>query len=335
MTVSPQSDDLPTPSPGAAAAAPGEHWWQSRQDLLRDYLWHQSRLVIIHLDRQKRILAANQGLLRLVGPDQVRVGRPLGELLLADSWAALEDFPEAGSQPVVLRLIFATQAASVGTLECRVYPAADGYTVLGEKPVFSPNETIIRLTALTEELATLNRELAQKNRELTRANALIAHLSRTDPLTGLANYRSLEERLEPAVAAARRHRQPLALVLADLDYFKEINDTYGHEVGNEVLRGVAALLRANCRREDLPVRWGGEEFLVLLSHTDRRGAWLFAERIRTLLAAQTFPPVREPVTASFGVAELMPTDDASSFIRRADQALYKAKNQGRNRTVVL
>ncbi len=335
MMFSRQPDDLSTPVPGAAAAAPGEQWWQNRKHLLRDYLWHQSRLVIILLDQQKRILAANQGLLSLVGPDQVRPGRPLRELLVESSQAALEDFPEAGGRPVGLRLIFATPDAGLITLECRVYQTDDGYTVFGEKPVLSPNETIVKLSALTEELANLNRELAQKNRELARANATIARLSRTDPLTGLANYRSLEERLAPALAAARRHQQPLALVLADLDHFKVINDNYGHDVGNEVLRGFGALLQANCRREDLPVRWGGEEFLVLLPHTDRQGAWLFAERIRSLLAAQNFRSLPERVTASFGVTELLETDDASSFIRRADQALYKAKNKGRNRTEVL
>ena len=310
-------------------------WWQIHQDFFQDYLWNRSDLIIILLDEQKKILAVNQGLLRLVGSDQVWQGRPLVELLLADSQGALEDFPEPGQHQVRLRLNFAIPALGWATLDCQVYAPGEGYTIVGEKPWFSPNDMLLKLSALTEELANLNRELTQKNRELARANATITRLSRTDPLTGLANYRGLKERLEPALAAAHRHRQPLSLVVADLDFFKAINDNYGHEVGNEVLQGFANLLRQNCRREDLAVRWGGEEFLILLPHTDREGAWHFAERIRLLLAAKAFPPVREQVTASFGVTELQPTDDASSLLRRADQALYKAKNGGRNRTEIL
>lgn len=336
MTVFCLSDDQPADkSTYQPSEAEPQSWWLGQQHILYDYLWHQSRIIIVLLDRQRRILAANQGLSRLVGPEEVCAGRPLAELLSPESDVALADFPATPPQSRQLRLIFATPYASLATVECRVYATAQGFLILGENPQLSTNELLLKMATLTEELLNLNRELAQKNRELARANAIIARLSRTDPLTGLANQRALEERLPALLAAARRHHQPLAAVLADLDHFKKINDTYGHAAGNEVLRGFARLLQENCRQEDLPVRWGGEEFLIVLPNTNREGAYHFAVRVKKLLAAQVFPPLLEPVTASFGISEFQPDDDADSFFKRADQALYQAKNAGRNRIEIL
>jgi diguanylate cyclase (GGDEF)-like protein len=154
----------------------------------------------------------------------------------------------------------------------------------------------------------------------------------TDELTDLANRRRFMEVLHQEVARAARFDQPLALVLFDLDYFKQINDKYGHQVGDEVLRATAAVIRGRVRETDLPARVGGEEFGVILSGTDVRGATALAENLRidlTQLVDVLGPD--SPVTASFGVAEISRGGSAEFLIGSADRALYRAKALGRNR----
>jgi diguanylate cyclase (GGDEF)-like protein len=154
----------------------------------------------------------------------------------------------------------------------------------------------------------------------------------TDELTDLANRRRFMEVLQHEVARAARFDQPLALVLFDLDYFKQINDKYGHQVGDEVLRATAAVIRGRVRETDLPARVGGEEFGVILSGTDVSGATALAENLRLDLTqlVDVLGP-ESPVTASFGVAEIRRGGSAEFLIGSADRALYRAKALGRNR----
>jgi diguanylate cyclase (GGDEF)-like protein len=154
----------------------------------------------------------------------------------------------------------------------------------------------------------------------------------TDELTDLANRRRFMEVLHQEVARAARFEQPLALVLFDLDYFKQINDQYGHQMGDEVLRATAAVIRGRVRETDLPARVGGEEFGVILSGTDVQGATALAENLRIDLTqfVDVLGP-DSPVTASFGVAEIGRGGSAEFLIGSADRALYRAKALGRNR----
>lgn len=155
----------------------------------------------------------------------------------------------------------------------------------------------------------------------------------TDPLTGLANHRTFHERLRTEAARSLRSGTPLALVLLDIDRFKLVNDIYGHQSGDEVLRTVAGLLAEDARGTDLAARLGGEEFALLLADTDEDGALAVAERLRRLIAAARVPgPGR--VTASFGIAALPPDGDADELVRAADRALYAAKGAGRDRCVL-
>jgi diguanylate cyclase (GGDEF)-like protein len=163
--------------------------------------------------------------------------------------------------------------------------------------------------------------------------ARLRHLSESDPLTLLHNRRCLLERLPALVADCRQRGAPLSAVMADLDHFKQVNDSYGHPVGDEVLVEAADRLRQSCRLSDLPARWGGEEFLVLLPDTRRGEARAMAERIRELIGRQPFVTSAGPlrVTASVGAAELDADEGPSSLLQRADEALYRAKDSGRNR----
>ncbi|MEO7992973.1 MAG: diguanylate cyclase [bacterium] len=164
-------------------------------------------------------------------------------------------------------------------------------------------------------------------------------LSRIDELTRLFNRRYFFERSREELSRARRFRQPLSLIMSDLDFFKKVNDTYGHQQGDVVLRETAQLFRKHLRSIDVPGRYGGEEYIILLPNTPAEGALMVAERLRQQVAAFAFTPVEGATplrcTASFGVATYTEgaLDDIAPLIAAADEALYQAKDQGRNRVV--
>ncbi|WP_242346195.1 sensor domain-containing diguanylate cyclase [Anaeromyxobacter terrae] len=162
-------------------------------------------------------------------------------------------------------------------------------------------------------------------------------LATTDGLTGLTNHRTFQARLDEHLALAARGGQRLSLLLCDVDHFKSVNDTYGHPVGDEVLRGVARVLAGEARQTDVVARYGGEEFAIVMPGTDAPGAGVIAERIRERLAAVTFQTEQGPlrVTMSLGVAT-WPEDGAKKpeLVERADACLYHAKRHGRNQTVL-
>ncbi|APF39501.1 GGDEF domain-containing protein (plasmid) [Chelatococcus daeguensis] len=187
--------------------------------------------------------------------------------------------------------------------------------------------------ALQFSLAVLGVALALALLAVTVGD-VIDDLRRTgnlDPLTGILNRRGFEE--GAAQRLADRHSHPLCLVIADIDRFKNINDTLGHPAGDEVLRTFAALVRRAMRRGDLGGRFGGEEFVLLLSGCDAEGAAAFAERLRASVSEARFGSLPDgwQVTASFGLAEARAGESLGQLVARADAALYAAKRAGRNR----
>jgi diguanylate cyclase (GGDEF)-like protein len=154
--------------------------------------------------------------------------------------------------------------------------------------------------------------------------------ARIDALTGLANRRALEEILAAEISRAQRFKHELAVVLLDLDRFKEINDSSGHAAGDVMLRAVSRLLISLARQGDTVVRWGGEEFVVVLPETDLAGAQRFAERLRRTIEAHAVGEMK--TSASCGVATMLPEDTVEELLGAADRALYQAKANGRNRT---
>jgi diguanylate cyclase (GGDEF)-like protein len=166
------------------------------------------------------------------------------------------------------------------------------------------------------------------------AHDRIITLLYTDVLTGIANRRIFLESLGGAISFAQRHQTPLSLIMADLDDFKSVNDTFGHNAGDQVLQAFATLLMENSRQEDLAARFGGEEFNMMLPGTSAEEAAVLGERLRRDWKEMTFPGFSIRVTASFGVAAYQPGDTVDGFIERADQALYDAKLMGKNQVVV-
>ncbi len=160
--------------------------------------------------------------------------------------------------------------------------------------------------------------------------AALERLALTDPLTGLSNRRAGERALEREVARAKRTGSPLSLALLDLDHFKQVNDEHGHSTGDRMLCEVGRILTSAFRASDLAVRWGGDEFLILLPDVGLAGAMVFAERARSQLAALRLPEARS-ITMSAGIVQLSPGEDPRAAIARADRHLYEAKRGGRNR----
>jgi len=161
----------------------------------------------------------------------------------------------------------------------------------------------------------------------------LEYLARIDKLTGIANRRELETVLELEGKRAQRYGRPLSIAMADLDFFKRVNDTWGHPEGDRILRKFAEMMEKKIRSTDTVGRWGGEEFLLILPETGHKGAYLLVEQIRTLLMETDLSPVKD-LTVSFGVGEWKPGETLEELFSRTDKALYAAKNAGRNRAVV-
>jgi len=159
------------------------------------------------------------------------------------------------------------------------------------------------------------------------------YLSKHDLLTGLGNRRKLDEILAVEINRLHRHGGSLCLSIADIDHFKNINDSHGHAAGDEVLSQFGELLSLHKRPTDTAARIGGEEFVVLMPHTNIKEALGAAERLRTALTGKKFASLNQPVTLSIGVAELQNGENAAALLQRADRALYRAKRAGRNRVV--
>jgi len=171
----------------------------------------------------------------------------------------------------------------------------------------------------------------RESQELKKVNRALEDLLKKDELTGVATRRHFMEFLDKMYSLARRQARPLTLIMADLDGFKRINDTYGHNVGDEVLARVGSIFSEEIRNEDMVGRLGGEEFAVLLPGTRPGEAMVVAERIREKISNLQVDPMQEPITVTLGVAPLEEGASVSDFLYAADQALYKGKREGKNR----
>lgn len=151
-----------------------------------------------------------------------------------------------------------------------------------------------------------------------------------DKLTGIYNRQTLDDVLAREIARAHRYKTPLSLIMADIDHFKQVNDSFGHQIGDQVLRAIAVTLKESVRRSDMVGRWGGEEFMIVAPQTEIENTIAMAEKLRKLIAGRSFPH-NDTVTVSMGVARMNADDTIESIIHRADEALYAAKHAGRNR----
>jgi diguanylate cyclase (GGDEF)-like protein len=298
---------------------------------------------VVVLDVRGRLLLANKGF-RALNPQaaQIATGQPLS----SQAWltnglgahAATHPWMRSISERATLSDI--TVEISTGEdphpqqLEISSVPITDaGGRVRGALATFSDVSQLHRAnTALREAMA----ELTNSREQIQRQNVELKRLATRDPLTGCLNRRAFTEQYEVIFNGARSTAMPLCCLVLDIDFFKRVNDTYGHSVGDRVIQEVAKKLTESARASDLVCRYGGEEFAVVLPGMDKRGALALAERIRRRIERDCGRGVRDvqglKVTVSIGVAMLMPEVATSlELIDLADQALYRAKRDGRNR----
>jgi two-component system cell cycle response regulator len=201
------------------------------------------------------------------------------------------------------------------------------------------NDYLSRPIDRNEMLARVRTQIRKKRyTERLRDNVQMSiEMAITDALTGLYNRRYMESHLGSLVEQASSRSKPLTVLVLDIDYFKSINDTHGHDAGDDVLREFAVRIRKSIRGIDLACRFGGEEFVVVMPETDLAVATMVAERLRRRIASEPFPIQQGArsieVTISIGIAALGSADNAATVFKRADQALYRAKRDGRNRVV--
>jgi diguanylate cyclase (GGDEF)-like protein/PAS domain S-box-containing protein len=279
--------------------------------------------VVVH--RQGHILYANPAALSQVGvrdPDEV-VGKRYSELVVPDADPSPGLPPSVSRERRMRRRDGTEYVVELSTLDLTFDGQPASLTIAHD------------ITARRHQELETDRLL----RELAASNAKLLALSTTDDLTGLRNYRSLRVELEQELRRARRTRQPLSVLMIDIDHFKHYNDRHGHEAGNVVLRGVAEILRTSVREIDTLARYGGEEFCVVLPAAATAEARAVAERLRARIAAEPFAGGREQpaghLSISVGVAELIESDQSpADLLRRADDALYRAKRGGRDRVEI-
>ncbi len=220
-------------------------------------------------------------------------------------------------------IILLTSVSDKDKVVTGLQAGADEYLT---KP-FHANELLARVS--------VGRRIVQLHRDLEARNRLLEQLALTDSLTGLPNRRAIDQWAGRQLMSAIRHSFPFWVIMADLDEFKSINDRFGHDAGDTVLKRFAEILQANSRQSDICGRTGGDEFLLIITYSDEAGARLAIERVREQVQAERFnfhgQEVR--VTASFGIAGFRHARDTAfdQFVARADAALYSAKRLGRNR----
>lgn len=267
---------------------------------------------------------------------QIITGRPMTETLGNPWWQPIH--PEDKEQVFRTWELAAKEEREI-SIECRIIrPDKNSVWVQLRsrflfddhgKITFGTLENISERKAEQEKKEQLIQELLDLKKKLEVS-------IRTDPLTDLPNRRGLAEKLEYEKVRFDRNKKPFTIIMGDIDQFKEINDTFGHDAGDQILADIARMLSNNSRKQDIVSRWGGEEFIILLPETDLGNGAILAEKLRDKIEKEvfTYKDKKIPVTLSFGLSVYnqkgLKTDDV---IKQADQRLYEAKNSGRNKVV--
>jgi two-component system, cell cycle response regulator len=234
------------------------------------------------------------------------------------------------------QIIFDDDTQIRGLQSLKIFPLVAGNRILGtlvsgsrKKAAFDDDELrMLEVIAIQAAQAVLRAQLFEQ----------MERMATTDGLTGLLNHRTFQTRFDEAMATAKRYGRKVSVVLTDVDHFKSVNDTYGHPTGDQVLKGVARILRETARDTDVVARYGGEEFCLVMPETDMKGAHVIAERIRDRVMKEVFQTEQGPlkVTMSLGVATFPEHgDQKQTLIDLADQCLYFAKRHGRNQSVTV
>jgi diguanylate cyclase (GGDEF)-like protein len=298
------------------------------------YLLGVSSLAVALLSSDAQLLQANQGFYQLVGAaESWNKKQDVRHLFIKPSFDQLLDaLPDPRNGRLYDGLLtFGSTVQLNGSHKTFVYRSMDRLLLVSERDMSDlerRNELVLRLNRGLDEL---HRAALRRNRLCKRHGQLIQELVDTDQLTHVANRRGLDTHLLSEIDRAGRMHRPLSVLMVDIDHFKKVNDSYGHPVGDIVLRQIADILRDSARSMDFVTRYGGEEFVMLLPESPLDMARNVAERIRQRVEGQSFGQITHPITISLGVAQWREEEDAEQLLARVDTALYQSKQQGRNR----
>lgn len=307
------------------------------QEMFARYICDVSHIAAFKLNDKGQILWHNNGASMQFGSERISTISSIYDLLSKESRAKLQNTIECGSmnsvdlfQPEIMPedLHFDSNNGGVRTFYSSVVPLPNGVFILFcEYRMLTDNQIMKKMAHLYNQLSLESREISRERKKLQISNTKNIDLASRDPLTGLANRRTLEKYLED-----RSVEQRIVFIMADLDKFKKVNDILGHDYGDRVLRAFSDVFSKKARKDDLAVRYGGEEFVLVFEGLDMAEAKKIAGRICSEVSNIRFednPSFK--ITASFGVAEKISGEDWQQTLKRADQAMYKAKTQGGNR----
>lgn len=301
--------------------------FKNHPDVIISYFDQLSSLAIVLIDKDKKILDCNIGFIKILGLREKPINHPLTKFLSRYS----EEVLLSDRAFNVINIVFKGAGNMEILLKGSILSFDNLYLMIFEQYRLTYNELITKMSKLNDQIVDITRQLEKKNLQLSEALTTIKRITNTDPLTGILNRRAFQKALTREISFARRHKLPLSFVIIDIDHFKRINDTYGHEVGDYVLKNFSKIIRKSIRYEDTFARFGGEEFILILPNTNIDSALEVCERIRQKIEKTKFKGIKEKITASFGITELLQTDKELDVLKRADEALYEAKRKGRNR----
>lgn len=208
-----------------------------------------------------------------------------------------------------------------------------GFGLYSSRVLSAQNEAAKLIDAKSRQLVTINLTLEEEIKERQKIEDNLRRIAAYDSLTSLLNRRKFDEILESEIQKERRQSSGLTLVFCDIDHFKNVNDQYGHSVGDNVLKQFAKRLQDSVRETDIVARWGGEEFVILLPNTEEEASERLANKIQTEMESFEFDLVGK-ITTSIGVTHLKDEDSREAMLKRVDKALYAAKGKGRNRVEI-
>ena len=285
-------------------------------------------MAIAVLDEKRRVVESNQGFLSVMaeakaGVANVRLTKP-DRLALSQAKVGADGKVYAGA------IVFTSASEARVTLSGSLYRTGSGWLLAAGVGISAYSELNGVIERLSREMEDTERALAHRNQALQKALDEVEALKQQDALTGLANRRRLDDRVIEEIGRWERYRRPLGLVLMEMDDFDGVNESYGREVGDELLHHVATVITRSVRPTDLAARYGELEFAMLLPETNEMGALIVAERLRMELEGQFILPMTRSLTASFGVAMLLPGESRQELYARAGRAVGHAQKNGMN-----
>ncbi len=303
--------------------------------VIPDLLQELTAIVAVILDDQGFVIEANRGFRFIINMDETSDHKiNVRELFVQPGFAEFVSLHSESNVPIYQGIMNIGDPNSYcRSVNGSVFRFNDKLLVVGEYDIADLERLNSTVIELNEELAQLQRDLVKVNRDLKRKEKKITQMMLTDPMTGIANRRHYEQKVVEEIQRHQRYKNPLSFAMGDIDLFKSVNDTYGHDVGDVVINRFAHCLRDSKRASDFVARVGGEEFILIMPHTTLEQAHLVIDRIRKLFSEEKYDAIERAITASFGVTELKENDTPECLVKRSDQGLYEAKETGRNKVV--